>query len=526
MKINLPVNDSERQVSQDEPIVSTTDLKGAITYFNQHFLKISGFSESELLHKNHNVVRHPDMPPEAFASLWQHAKQNKPWMGIVKNRCKDGSFYVVNAYVTALYENGQHVGYQSVRSVAKPDIRKRAFRMYQDIKDKRRLSLFFRRIAAIGVRAKFLLHSLITVLPVAVLAFVRPDASLVELALAALTGVILAAGYAHMVTRPWLKQAEHAGTVHNDLLAQFIYTGIGDEIGKIALVNHALESRIHSMLVRLGDSASELTQLADQATRAMESTNSLVQQQETEIDQVASATNEMSATIHEVARNVATTASSAESADDQASMGIQVVNNTSSVIRQLAEEVHRAADVIAKLKEDSLQIGTVIEVISNISDQTNLLALNAAIEAARAGEQGRGFAVVADEVRSLAAKTQNSTAEIQGVIENIQKSAEEAVTVMQNGLSQANNTIEQADQANDALNAIAGAIKDITDMMSQIATASEEQSHVAEEINGNITRINQYSGENAETSRETVATSQELSRRVTLLLDIAQQFSG
>ena len=527
MKLNLPVNDNERHFSKHEQIVSTTDLKGAITYFNDHFLRISGFSEEELLHKNHNVVRHPDMPPMAFESLWNNMKQNRPWIGIVKNRCKDGSFYVVDAYVTPLFENGELTGYQSVRHPAEAEVRQRAFKIYNDLKSGSFFKSALSKLKHLGVSAKFGLHGIISIAPVSALWISSPDYVLSgpNFIIGVLCGLVLASVYAHFVTMPWKRAAKKARKVYEDRFAQYIYTGIGDEVGQIALANHAMNLKMDSLLGRFNDSAHELSELAQNASSVIEKTNEDILRQESEIDQVATAINEMTATIQEVAANASLTADSANEADSQSHTGHSVVASASDSILSLVEEINRVSTVINELKEDSLQIGTIVEVINNISDQTNLLALNAAIEAARAGEQGRGFAVVADEVRTLAARTQQSTDEIRSMIEHIQQSANHAVDAMAAGGEKATESVERATQAAQALASITEAVGKISDMVNQIAIAAEEQSAVSEEINRNISRISEYSANNADSSRHTAQASEYLANRVNNLLDIARQFS-
>ena len=261
----------------------------------------------------------------------------------------------------------------------------------------------------------------------------------------------------------------------------------------------------------LGNS-SQLAAAAEELSAITEQTNNGIMRQQGETEQVATAMNEMSATVTEVANNAANAANAARDADEQANSGSEVVKGTVETIHMLASEVERTADVIASLKEDSVNIGTVLDVIRDIAEQTNLLALNAAIEAARAGEQGRGFAVVADEVRTLASRTQQSTSEINDMIERLQSGANQAVSAMQLGRSKAEESVEQAAKAGQALEAITGVVDNIKTMNMQIASAAEQQSATAEEINRNIVNITEVAQETASGSRETASASDELAR--------------
>ena len=218
-------------------------------------------------------------------------------------------------------------------------------------------------------------------------------------------------------------------------------------------------------------------------------TNNALGRQQQETDQVATAMNEMVATVQEVARNVSDAAHAANQANEESNSGQETVNAAINKIERLANEVQQAAEVLHRVEEDSQKVGTVLDVIKDIAEQTNLLALNAAIEAARAGEQGRGFAVVADEVRTLAGRTQQSTEEIQKMIENLQSGTREAVDVMERGQRMTGETVDQANKAGEALQAIAAAVATITNMTTQVASAAEEQNAVAEEINSNIVNI-------------------------------------
>lgn len=259
-------------------------------------------------------------------------------------------------------------------------------------------------------------------------------------------------------------------------------------------------------------SAGQLAAAAEELSAITEQSNNGVMRQQGEIEQVATAMNEMSATVSEVSKNAGSAATAAQEADDRAKDGWTVVNTTVETINNLASEVERTSEVIENLKGDSLSIGTVLDVIRDIAEQTNLLALNAAIEAARAGEQGRGFAVVADEVRTLASRTQQSTQEINDMIERLQNGANQAVNVMEMGRSKAVESVEQAAKAGEALQSITGVVDNIMSMNMQIASAAEEQSSTAEEINRNIVNISEVAQETAGGSQQTASASDELAR--------------
>ena len=259
-------------------------------------------------------------------------------------------------------------------------------------------------------------------------------------------------------------------------------------------------------------SAGQLAAAAEELSAITEQANNGVMRQQGEIDQVATAMNEMSATVSEVSNNAANAANAAQEADDSAKDGWSVVNTTVETINNLASEVERTSEVIENLKGDSISIGTVLDVIRDIAEQTNLLALNAAIEAARAGEQGRGFAVVADEVRTLASRTQQSTREINDMIERLQNGANQAVSVMEMGRAKAEESVEQAAKAGEALQSITSVVDNIKSMNMQIASAAEEQSSTAEEINRNIVNISEVAQETADGSSQTATASDQLAK--------------
>ena len=274
----------------------------------------------------------------------------------------------------------------------------------------------------------------------------------------------------------------------------------------------------------INNSSNELTSAASHVNEITENTSQGVLRQQTETDLVATAINEMTATVVEVARNAADAAKAATDADTESQTGIVVVEKTIKAIGELAQEVETAASVIQKLEDDTVKIGAILDVIRGIAEQTNLLALNAAIEAARAGEQGRGFAVVADEVRTLASRTQESTQEIQNMIETLQKGAHEAVEAMNLNQEKANETVSHANETSESLKHISTSIHTISDMNAQIATASEEQTAVTEEINRNIINISQIADETTEGAKQTMASSQQLTGLAQQLLEDVNQF--
>ena len=285
-----------------------------------------------------------------------------------------------------------------------------------------------------------------------------------------------------------------------------------------------MSNKLKVMVTEVVQSSASLAAVAEESSVATQETRHNIQQQQLETDQVAAAINEMSATVHEVACNTAEAAQLTELAQRQALSGSETVNHASEAINSLVDRVNGAGEVIASLREESQEIGKVLEVIQGIAEQTNLLALNAAIEAARAGDQGRGFSVVADEVRTLAQRTQESAADIGTMIVSIQNSAQSAMNVMSESQEQAEITVGHTAKTGDAFNEIKDSVEKISQMALQIATASEQQSQVSEEVNRNITQISELAVQNSTGSEQISSASNEVAASAEQLSSIAHQF--
>jgi methyl-accepting chemotaxis protein len=312
-------------------------------------------------------------------------------------------------------------------------------------------------------------------------------------------------------------------TEQGDLTKRVAITS-GDEIGEMGEYFNAFVSKLQGIIREIVESATQLSVAAEQMSKVAADTNEGLNRQNSETVQVATAMTEMAATVDEIARNSQNGSDAASSSDREAKSGNQAVSITIKTINELAGDVENSAMILENLKGDSENISAVLDVIKNIADQTNLLALNAAIEAARAGEQGRGFAVVADEVRTLAQRTQNSTSEIENLISALQKGAESAVNAMEQNRTKAAETVEQAAQAGEFLESITQGVSTILDMNSQIAVSSEEQAAVAQEINRRIVSIQSISDETSVGATQTSESSKEVTILGTRLRNLVEQF--
>ncbi len=591
MKKNLPISGKERDYSDNITIISTTDTKGIITYVNQGFVDVSGFSEEELLGKNHNIVRHPDMPPVAFRDLWDTVKTGKAWRGTVKNRCKSGDHYWVDAYVTPVYEDGKVIGYQSVRSKPKRVQVDAADRLYRKLNesnidklkkpwrpldlpvDGKALAAFIMMALLVvmagvaglnGMRAKdAALHQRVEEMtrhvdslkalwgevrtgqtPQQQVAFasefsaiekqlgstharVEPNNSdivIASMGLALALAVLLTALNRRLLTVPLLRAMESAKAIAGGDLTQRVEIQSNDELGQVLQAVKMMQARLQTVIGRISEFTDNLVRDANEMSTVAQQSNQGMHAQRSETEMVATAMNEMSTAVQEVAFHAQNAANAAGAAADDVADGKHVMGDVISTITALAQEVERAGTVMAQLEHKSEEIGGILDVIRGIAEQTNLLALNAAIEAARAGDQGRGFAVVADEVRTLAQRTQDSTQEIQRMIEGLQTEARGAAGLMRQGREQARSSVEHATRAGAVLDTISNRISDINDLNTQIATAAEEQSAVSEEINRNINNIAGVAQQTEEGADRTAICCNHLAEQTLQLKQLVAQF--
>ncbi|WP_170069247.1 methyl-accepting chemotaxis protein [Marinobacterium halophilum] len=502
MKKNLPVTGHAVDFSDATNILSTTDLKGKITYINRSFIDISGFEEGELLNHNHNVVRHPDMPPPAFKALWSTVQTGQSWMGLVKNRCKNGDHYWVSAYVTPIQAQGTTVEYQSVRTRPEPEQVARAEQLYARLNSGKAFS------PALAARVKLPTKLLATGGLVGMIAAGLAYSGLFATAtlLPVLVTALLTSLLCMLIVNPVHKIIERTRQqISNDPIARHIYTGRDDDAGQLEYALFKLRSEAKAIAGRINDSADQLSQNATRLADAAQRSSDGLRHQQAETTSIASAMAEMVASISDVARHAQASAVSAESSSQVAHDGHTLMSDAREALNALSEDIEETTGVINRLAESSDNIHGILDVITAISERTNLLALNAAIEAARAGEQGRGFAVVADEVRNLALQSQASVGEIQQLLDTLHQGSRQATTAMRASQTKAETTVGRALEAAEALQQIASGITQISDMNTQIASAVEQQLSVSSEVERNVELIKDVAGNNLEQGRETEA---------------------
>lgn len=549
MRKNLPITDTEYPVSEETLIVSRTDPKGKLTYFNEDFIAAAGFTSSELMGQPHNIVRHPDMPPEAFENLWDTLKAGKPWVGAVKNRRKNGDFYWVLATASPIRQNGEVTGYTSIRTKLPADQRRLAEDVYAAIREKRshnyrvdagiirRRSVFdyfwfFTRTLKSRLITMTAVQTLFLIILGGVAALAGGELSLAQ-ATIALAGAIVGGLLGWQTIKATSGPMQHLNETMLNLVQDKFDSRINverdDEIGEalrnlqtvqtlirfsrnevkatqdrselqrrteMAKVAETFEAAIGEIVETVSSAATELeasaTTLASSAEHAQKLTTVVEQASEeasTNVHSVASATEEMTSSINEISRQV----------QEAARIAVDAVAQASATTERVSE-----------LSKAAARIGDVVELINSIAGQTNLLALNATIEAARAGEAGRGFAVVASEVKALAEQTAKATGEIGQQIGGIQSATEESAG---------------------AISGISGTIARLSEISSTIAAAMEEQGAATQEIArnvqqaargtqqvmSNVTEVRQGATETGSASSQVLSAAQMLSRDSTRL---------
>ena len=520
MKKNLPVTGVEKKFPADYSILSTTDLKGITTYVNGDFCQVAEFTPEELLQKNHNVVRHPDMPPAAFDNLWTTIKAGSPWMGIVKNRTKTGNHYWVDAYVTPIKDGQQIIEYQSVRFVPERDQIARAEKAYEAISQGKTPSALSRPAVPLWVR--MLLATLFGFSPLVGYTLWQGTGAISAALLA--VSMMLTAFLQYALTHRLRVLSDWAKSIFDNPLMKHIYTGTMDELSQIELAVKMTRSELRSIVGRIKDSSLQIQTAADETNSLMKATSDSMQHQQGEILQLASAVEEMTASFQEVARSCENSSNQAERAQQITRSSQDIANNAISSNDALKREMERSTKIISDLAQQSQNIGSVLDVIKSIAEQTNLLALNAAIEAARAGEQGRGFAVVADEVRTLAQRTQQSTEEIEAMIGKLQTGTQQAVAAMESSRRLADNSVECITRTSESLNEISDVVHTIADMSIQIASATEEQSCVADEVSKNINNISSQASNTAQNAQRAQQLTNNFAAQARRQKSLVEQF--
>ena len=479
-------NNFERVIAipPDDYLISVTDPRGYIVDANDVFVRISGFRKDELVGKPHNIVRHPDMPKAAFKDLWDTVKSGRQWRGIVKNRSKQGDCYWVDAYVTPIMEYGQIVELRSVRKAATAEQIRKATDVYQKINQGRSLHLDalsyqYRNLwpwlgAGCGVLIALLTYFIF---------MQQEDTSWFnELTLTAIA-VVIPMLFNWPLRHSMRRVLNRANSLAGDAALRGLYNGKDD--GAYADVAYGMDTQqrqLEAVMANLNGSHSMLTDAAHSLDDSVHTMSDAAREQVEHIETTENMLEEMRGAIHEVSEMTQRTANRIMQSTEEIRATADLLNNANQSIQSLDVSLDSTQQSVKRLDEESVSINAIIELIDGIAEQTNLLALNAAIEAARAGEAGRGFSVVADEVRNLSVKTQDATKQIRSRIESMHKGTLEAVDQVANCRKISISSVNSMDEVRESLDGLSESLNMISDHGSAIAAATEQQSASSDSI--------------------------------------------
>ena len=513
MRHNGPVTDREQHYSSATMLVSMTDLKGRITYANPAFVQVSGYTLSELLGKAHNLVRHPDMPEAAFADLWGTIQTGRPWTALVKNRCKNGDYYWVRANVTPVIEQGEVVGYMSVRTLPAREEVEDAEALYAAIReDKARngcfeagrwvrkdpISRIWRRVNGslpgrnvLGL-ATMVLLSLGALWSLAPQGAVLWAATAAQLALAA----VLAVSYARRVAAPLQQVARAANRVAAGALDARAQVDRADEVGQVSRALDQLSVNLMAVVSDVRSEAESIRITTAEIAKGGDDLSNRTEQQAASLEQTAAALQQFGHSTHDNASRTGEASGIAAEASQQAATGGQAVQRVVQTMRDIEGSSRKIADIIG--------------VIDGIAFQTNILALNAAVEAARAGEQGRGFSVVAAEVRSLAQRSAEAAREIKGLIG-------ESVGRVESGVAIVND-------AGRTMQGIVDSVNRLASLIEEISSATGSQASEIEQVNSAVGHLDSMTQQNAALVEESAAAAGSLKDQADRLVEAVNAF--
>ncbi len=528
MRNNQPITQVETLLPQGQFIYSRTDLHGTIVEANEAFAQISGYRREEMLGQPHNMVRHPDMPEQAFQDMWRDLKQGRPWRGLVKNRRQDGGFYWVLANASPVRENGQIVGYQSVRSCPSREAVQAAAAMYLRIRQgDKSIAVVHGQVVPVckplwarfvGVGNQSLLFGgFMLLVSLALLASsLLPAEGLRTLwqGLGALSLLWSLVFLLLFVPRLRADLASLDGYLETLLtsgnLKQRFTLSRSDELGRVAGKLDRFISSVQATVQGMADSASQVQYISQEVGLGVGGVSHAARVQSDATTSAAAGIEQITVSIGEVTVHASATRDAAQAAAQASTQGEKLSEQACQTILSLADTVKTSAAQVERLGVQSEEISRITGVIKDIADQTNLLALNAAIEAARAGEQGRGFAVVADEVRKLAERTTKATAEISTMIGSVQSETGKAVNGMRAGAVQVEQGVQLVQNAQGALREINSQMAHTMGMVNDISHSAQEQERAMTVMARSVEQVASMTEQNMAVVSQTTATVESL----------------
>ena len=513
------MEDKRVKFSDKDSLISTTTADSHITYYNEDFSRIAGYKKGELLNKPHNIIRHDDMPKAAFSQLWTYIQSGKSWMGIVKNKCKGSGHYWVSAFVTPIIgEDGKVKEYQSVRSQPDDEQILRAAKLYKRLKAG---NVSIRRIPWLNL---ILMIAAIEIPLLACLIFDVISASLGGSLL--LTFVVIQLLMLWKIKNRLSSITKIAENNYDNPLMEQPYTGYCDDLSKIELAMLMKKAELRAVTSRAAETSQDILVSAHDELKNRQSIDVELNEQDIAINSMDASAQEMLHSIHNVAEQAKHSSEFAANTKNTAITAVATIDEAAETVYVLSQQLEESKGVLGQLHTDVEGIKSILTLIQGIADQTNLLALNAAIEAARAGEHGRGFAVVADEVRTLSEKTSSSVEEIRSNIETLQITVDKTGKIMEKGIHSSKDSMDKSEQGKKAFRSIMQDLTSIEEQSAETLDSITDQVAVTQSMTNHVERMQEANNTNRELSGSSLERTKEIIDNLESLQRLVIQFKS